>query len=236
MDTNAPKRFYKEAGIFEDAAGFGVALDGRAVKTPGGADFRVPSRTLAKAVAGEWGAQGERILPAAMPLTQFAFAAIDHTPGRREELVAHVAKYGETDLCCHRADAPAALAARQSAAWDPLLDWARAELKLDLPVVVGVIAAEIDPSVREQLNHITKAQDDFRLTVFAHATGLAGSAIIGLAITYGLIDGAHAYDCAVVDENWSVERWGEDPEARARLDKMRAEFDMLARFVAALKT
>jgi chaperone required for assembly of F1-ATPase len=234
VDHAAPKRFYKEAGIFEDAAGFGVALDGRAVKTPGGADFRVPSRTLAKSIAGEWGAQGARILPSAMPLTQFAFAAIDHTPSRREELVTHVAKYGETDLCCHRADAPAALAARQSAAWDPLLDWGRAELKLNLSIVVGVIAASIEPGAQERLRRITNGQDDFRLTVLAHATGLSGSAIIGLAITYGVIDGARGYEAAVVDEHWSIENWGEDSEARARLERMRAEFDVLARFVAAL--
>jgi chaperone required for assembly of F1-ATPase len=236
VDTTAPKRFYKEAGIFEDAAGFGVALDGKAVKTPGGADLRVPARALARAIASEWRAQGERILPASMPLTQFGFAAIDHTPARREELVAHVAKYGETDLCCHRADQPAALAARQSAAWDPLLDWARAALKLDLPVVVGVIAAEPDPAASETLRHVAAGQDDFRLTVAAHATGLSGSAVIGLALAHGCIDGAQAYDVSVVDEHWSMEHWGEDSEARARLEKMRAEFAVLARFVAALAT
>lgn len=236
MSTSAPKRFYKEVGTVEDAAGFGVSLDGRALKTPGGAYFRVPTRSLAKGVADEWDAQGERILPASMPLTQFAFAAVDHTPGRREDLVAHVAKYGETDLCCHRADQPAALAARQSAAWDPLLDWARAELKLDLPVVVGVMAARIEPSVMDQLRHIAKGQDDFRLTLLAHATGLAGSAIIGLALTYCLIDAVRAYDAATIDEHWSIERWGEDGEARARLDGMRAEFEALARFASALAT
>lgn len=234
METAAPKRFYKEAAIFEDAAGFGVALDGRAVKTPGGADFRVPTRTLAKLIAGEWGAQGERIQPAAMPLTQFGFAAIDHTPGRRDELVAHVAKYGETDLCCHRADSPAALAARQSAAWDPLLVWASEAVGLNLPVVVGVIAAEIDPAALETLKRVARSQDDFRLTILAHATGLAGSAIIGLAVAYARIDGAQAYDAAVVDEHWSIERWGEDAEALARLERMRVEFSTLARFAAAL--
>jgi chaperone required for assembly of F1-ATPase len=236
VTTASPKRFYKEAGIFEDGAGYGVALDGRGVKTPGGSNFRVPSRALAKAISGEWAAQGEHILPSAMPLTQFAFASIDHTPGRRDELAAHVKKYGETDLCCHRAASPAALAARQGAMWDPLLDWARDELKLDLPVVVGVIAAQIEPSALEQLRHVTNSQDDFRLTVLAHATGLAGSAIIGLAIAYGAIDGSRAYEAATVDEHWSIEHWGEDAEARARLDRMRAEFDVLSRFIAALST
>ncbi|MDX2274905.1 MAG: ATP12 family protein [Hyphomonadaceae bacterium] len=234
MQSSAPKRFYKQAGILEVADGYGVALDGRAVKTPAGAEFRMPSRALAKAVSAEWAAQGERILPSAMPLTQFAFAAIDHTPGRRDELVRHVAKYGETDLCCHRASEPAALAARQAAAWDPLLGWVRSEFDLDLPVIVGVIAAKIDVATLDRLVHLARAQDDFRLTLLAHATGLAGSAIIGLALAHARIDGAQAYDAATVDEHWSIERWGEDDEARARLERMRAEFDTVAKFAAAL--
>ncbi len=234
MSADPPKRFYKEAGIFDDAAGFGIALDGKPVKTPGGGDFRMPTRTLAKACAGEWAAQGARIQPQSMPLTQFAFAAIDHTPGRRGALVAHVAKYGETDLCCHRAETPAALAARQAAAWDPLLAWASADLGLNLPVVTGLLAAKVDPQAINVLSDSANALDDFRLTALAHATDLAGSALIGLAVARGKFDAAQAWCASTVDDAWSLDQWGEDGQARARLDAMRAEFETIVRFVAAL--
>lgn len=234
MSADPPKRFYKEAGIFDDAAGFGIALDGKAVKTPGGGDFRAPTRALAKACASEWAAQGDRIQPRTMPLTQFSFAAIDHTPGRREALLAHVAKYGETDLCCHRAETPAALAARQAAAWDPLLAWARADLGLNLPVVIGLLAAKVDAEAIAVLRATANAFDDFRLTALAHTTDLAGSALIGLAVAHGRFDSAQAWDASTVDDAWSLDQWGEDAQARARLEAMRAEFDTIAQFVAAL--
>src|SRR5262249_39645405 len=83
------KRFYKSASVTEDASGFGVALDARNLRTAAGAAFRVPTRTLAEGCAAEWAAQGELIAPKTMPLTQFAFAAIDHTPQRRGELAEH---------------------------------------------------------------------------------------------------------------------------------------------------
>lgn len=234
MSPDPPKRFYKEAGIFDDAAGFGIALDGKPVKTPGGGEFRMPTRMLAKACASEWAAQGERIQPLTMPLSQFAFAAIDHTPGRREHLIAHVAKYGETDLCCHRAATPAALAARQAAAWDPLVAWASADLGLNLPVVTGLLAAKVDPEAISALRDAANGFDDFRLTALAHAADLAGSALIGLAVAHGKFTAAQAYNAVSVDDAWNLEHWGEDAPARARLEAMRAEFETLVQFVAAL--
>jgi len=227
------RRFYEEAGVAED--GFGVRLDQRALKTSGGAAFRAPTRALAEACAAEWSAQGERILPASMPLTQLAFSALDHTPHRRDELAAHVAKFGETDLVCHRAEAPAALAERQAAAWDVLLTWAREALGLTLPVVAGVIAAEVPPATLARIRAHALTLDGFRLTALAQAAGLAGSALIALALIHGRIDGATAYEVATIDERWSLERWGEDAEARARLDRMCVEFENLGRFIAALE-
>ncbi len=226
------RRFYKKASVSED--GFGVRLDQRALKTPGGAAFRAPTRALAEACAAEWTAQGERILPASMPLTQLAFSAIDHTPQRRDELADYVAKFGETDLVCHRADAPAALAERQAAAWEELLAWARDELRLTLPVIAGIIAAPVPSEMLAKIRAHALALDDFHLAALAQAAGLAGSAVIAFALVHGHIDDAAAYAAATVDESWSLERWGEDAEARARLDRIRAEFENLGRFVATL--
>src|SRR5262249_17128260 len=161
-----------------------------------------------------------------MPLTRLAYAAIDHAPGNRDNLADHVAKYGETDLVCHRADNPAALAKRQAAAWDPALAYA-ATLGVQPPVVVGVIKADVSDEALAARRAHALSLDDFRLTAFAQATGAAGSALIALALIHGQYDAAAAYDAATVDEQWSLETWGEDAEARARLDKLRAEFDAL---------
>lgn len=230
---STPRRFYAAAAVTPE---HGVSLDQRTLRTPGGTVFAAPNAALAQAVAAEWGAQGEHIAPASMPLTQLAFAAIDWTPKSRDKLIDYVAAYAETDLCCHRADSPAALVSRQSAHWDPLLAWAEAAHGIKLAAVTGIIAANIDPKMRERLVAHAKTLDDFSLTALAQAAGLSGSALIALAMLARRLDAAGAFEAAALDNLWSLERWGEDAEARAKLDRQRAEFENIATFIEALGT
>lgn len=229
---SAVRRFYKAATVSAD--GTGVMLDARALKTPKGAPFTAPTRALAALCAAEWQAQGEQIEPSAMPISQLAFAAIDQTPARREDLIAYVASFAETDLCCHRADAPAELAARQAAAWDPLVAWGAEALGARLAVVSGVIAAPVDPVAISALRARAEALDDFRLTALSQGAGLAGSALIAFALLAQRIGAAEAFAAAALDELWSLERWGDDAEARGRLERLRGEFESVTRFVESL--
>jgi chaperone required for assembly of F1-ATPase len=230
--SETPRRFYKAASAAADGAG--VMLDERRLRTPKGAPFAAPTPALVEAIAAEWNAQGEFIVPSTMPLTQLAFAAIDHTPARRAELVAYVAKFAETDLVCHRAESPAPLVARQSTMWTPVVVWAAHDLGVVLPVVTGVSPAEVPAESLETLAAHAAALDDFHLTALAQATGLAGSALIAFMLLRGRIDAETAFAVAALDDLWSQENWGRDEEAQARLDRQRAEFENIARFVAAL--
>lgn len=232
MRDDRAKRFYGKAAVSGD--GRGVLLDARALKTPARRVFRAPTRALASAIAAEWQAQGARIIPAALPLTQLAFAAIDADGNARAERIAYVAKFGETDLCCHRAERPAELAARQAAAWDPLVQWGALALGVRLPVVNGIIATALPAATSETLCAIAGALDDFRLTALAQAAALTGSALIALALAREEIEPGAAFEAAALDDLWSLEHWGEDSEARARLERLRFEIGALARFVAAL--
>jgi chaperone required for assembly of F1-ATPase len=237
MDTSTlPRRFYKKARVQDAEGGFSVALDQRTLRTPKGAPFLAPTQALAQAVAAEWAAQGERLYPATMPLTQLAFAAVDWTAPSRAERALYVAGFGAADLCCHRAEAPTELAARQAAAWDPLVAWADEALGVALPVVAGIVAADVGAESLESLRAHAEALDDFRLTALSQAAGLAGSAIIAFALVRGRIGAAEAYAAAALDDLWSLERWGEDAQARARLDRVRAEFEALAAFIQALSS
>lgn len=227
------RRFYKTATVADDGAG--VRLDERRLKTSGGNPLVLPSRVLSEAVAAEWEAQREFITPATMPITQLAFAAIDWTPQRREQLADYVAKFGETDLLCHRADAPPPLVARQSLIWDPLVAWGMSDLGVVLPVVTGVTAALVHAETLETLRARAAACDDFQLTGLGQAAGLSGSALIAFALLHGRLDAAAAFQAAALDELWSLENWGEDAEGRARVERQRAEFETLARFFAALE-
>lgn len=228
------RRFYTTAKAAERDGAFVVALDQRTLKTPKGALLQTPTRALAEAVALEWDAQVERIAPSSMPLTQLSFAALDWTAPARLERALYVASFGETDLCCHRASAPAELVARQSQEWDRLVAWGREALGVDLPVVEGVVAAAIAPDELRKLKAHAEALDDFALTGLSQAAGLSGSALIAFALVRGRLSGMEAYAAATLDEEFSLQRWGEDAQARARLQGLAAEFDALDRFVTAL--
>src|ERR1044071_10498176 len=133
------KRVYKQATTHSASGGWGVALDGRAMRTPGRNELVVPSEKLAAAIAAEWDAQKEEIRPQTMPLTRLAATAIDRTAVQREQVVAETANYAGTDLVCYRADHPPELAARQQSIWQPLLDWATLRYDAVLSVTCGVI-------------------------------------------------------------------------------------------------
>lgn len=231
---SAMRRFYKTAEARAVEGGFGVRLDERTLRTPRGVVFVAPTKALAEAVAAEWNAQGEQILPASMPISQFAFASLDVTPGRREELSEGLSKYIEADLVCHRAESPEALTARQAEIWGPIVAWGEERFSIRLPVVNGVIAANAPPELRFTLRREINDLDDFRCTALAQAATLAGSVLIGFALLEGRLQAAQAFAAAALDELWSLDRWGEDPEARARLDRLQGDLQAIGRFIATL--
>jgi len=234
MSSEAARRFYKDASVRDEGGGFSILLDTRELKTPGQRPFRLHKRALAEAVAAEWQAQDKLIMPAAMPMTRFAAVAIDHTHDARDERIDIIAKYAETDLVCHRADTPAGLVARQKLVWDPLLAWAEKDLNLFLPVITGVIAADISPAQIAAVRWGADGLDDFALTALTHTAGLSGSCVIAFALQRRRLDAEGAFQAACLDDLWSQDKWGADAEAAARLDRIHAEFEEVARFFALL--
>ncbi len=234
-DRSPSRRFYGEARAGAEAGGFAVLLDTRPVRTPGKALLRVPTMALAEALAAEWGAQGETILPQTMPLTRLANVVLDHTPKAREALIAHVVKFAETDLLSHRAESPQTLVRRQAALWDPLLDWAGQALAVKLMAAAGVVALNQPQAALDAVRALLSGLDDFALTGAAHAAGLSGSAVIALALQCGRLTGQDAFEAACLDELFQLETWGEDREARARLDRACEEYKALAAWFGALE-
>ena len=112
--TRAPqrKRFYKEAAVTETEDGFGVALDGKSVRTPSGRALTAPTREIADGIVAEWNAQVEHINPLTMPLTRFANSVGEGVIDRVDAVADDVAKYLGSDLLFYRAAHPEALVAR----------------------------------------------------------------------------------------------------------------------------
>ena len=218
------KRFYKAAAVAAAGDDYEILLDGRGVKTPARKPLAVPSRSLAEAVTAEWDAQGEEIDPCSMPFTGLANAAIDRVSPDREAFASSLARFGESDLLCYRADGPAALVARQSETWDPILAWARRRYDVDFQVVQGIMHRPQPQMTLRQLGHAVSSYDAFQLAGLSPLVTIGGSLVIALALAEDAIDLAAAWSAASLDEAWQLEQWGEDSEAAAVLDARRLEF------------
>lgn len=222
------KRFWKNAAAVEADAGFGITLDGKPLKTPARATLVVPTRALADAIAAEWNAAAGTIDPRAMPFTGLANAAIDRAGG---DLAAGLAKFGESDLTCYRADEPAPLVERQSEAWDALLGWARRRYDVDFATCCGIIHVPQPPETIRRLAQAVHALDPFRVAALSPLVTISGSLVAGLAVVEQAMPAEAVWDAVSIDERWQLEQWGSDAEAEAMLDARQSEFLAAARFL-----
>lgn len=228
------KRFYQRVSVSpgQPAAGFTVMLDARPVRTPARQPLDLPSAALAHAIAAEWDAQDDEIVPAQMPVMQVAATAIDRVLPDIAGYAGRIAVYGETDLVCYRADNPQALVARQWATWQPLVDWAAETLDAPLTVTGGVAPVSQPAASLAALHAAVSAHDPFELAALGLAATASGSLLIALALSHDRLDADAAYAASVVDESWQIEQWGDDDEAAARRRNVRADIDAAARFLA----
>jgi chaperone required for assembly of F1-ATPase len=208
------KRFYDAASVGEGET-FPVLLDGRSVRTPSGHALAAPTRALGEAIAAEWQAQGERIDPAAMPLTRLANTIIDGVAAAPQPVADEIAKYLGSDLLCYRAGTPDGLVARQARHWDPVLDWARATHGARFVLSEGVMFVA-QPEHAIAASRIQIPADPWRLGAVSVITTLTGSALLALAVCHGRLDADEAWAAANVDEDWNMEQWGRDELALAR--------------------
>ncbi|HTV89322.1 MAG TPA: ATP12 family protein [Stellaceae bacterium] len=228
------KRGYQRVTSGPVTGGWGIALDDRPLRTPGKASLVVPSAPLAAAIAAEWEAQKDEVRPQSMPLFRLAATAVDRTATLRDRVVTEIAAYAATDLVCHRADRPPALAARQRTVWQPLIDWATARYDAALRVTAGVIPTSQPATVLKAFAAAVAAQDDFRLTALHTLTGACGSLVIALAVLEGRLSADEAFAAAQLDETFQIEAWGEDGEAAARRLAVAADIAAAARFLELL--
>lgn len=224
-------KFYKRVDVAPRDGGFAVHLDGKPLKTPARAALILPSAALANKIADEWEGQGENIAPETMPLTKLANTAIDGVITHRADIAAAILNFGRNDLLCYRAEAPAELAARQAAAWNPQLLWLAARHGAKLEVTTGINAIPQSEEAVEALSRALNAHGDFALTALHMLTSITGSLVLGLALAEGRIDAETAFALSRIDEDFQAEKWGADAEAAKRADALRRELDKALQFL-----
>ncbi len=233
------KRFWTTADIAPDGAGWQVLLDGKPVRLPGGPPLRLTHRPLAHAIAVEWalagGEKGGEMSTADVPLTRLAGTAQERIAADPEPVLLELARYGETDLLCYRAETPAALAARQQAEWQPWLDWAGQRHGAELRVTAGIAHVAQPPAALAALARALAAHDVPSIAALGIAVPALGSLVLGLALAEGALDAAPATRLSLLDELFQAEQWGSDEAAAARRDHVAADIALADRFLALLR-
>jgi chaperone required for assembly of F1-ATPase len=229
-----PKRFYKDVSVGEADGGFNILLDGRPVRTPLKLPLAVPTRALAEAIAAEWAAQDTHIDPARMPLSRLAVTAIDGVAEHKADVAEDIVKFAASDLVCYRAEAPAALVALQTEAWDPVLRWAQHELGARFALAEGVMPVTQSAEALDRIAAAVAPFDAMALTALHVMTTLTGSALLALAHAIGHLSAEEAWAKAHVDEDWQITQWGIDVEAADRRARRKADMLAASRFLKLL--
>ena len=228
------KRFWKSVEVTQGEQGWGVALDGKPVRTPARAALVAPTRALAEAIADEWRAAEVDVDPRAMPLTGLANAAIDRVAPGKAAFVAGIARYAEADLACYRSEWPPQLVDLQAQGWDALLAWGRRRFDVDFSTTTGLMHVPQPPGTVEQLAHAVAALDPFQLAGLSPLVTVGGSLLAALALFEGAITPEEAWQAVSVDDRWQIEQWGSDADAELALETRRHDFFAAARFLALL--
>src|SRR4051812_1164303 len=234
------RRFYREVSVAEGDGSFALRLDGRPVRTPARRMLAAPTSALADMLAAEWRAQTEFITPSAMPLTRLANSIIDGVAEKLELVADEVAGYIATDLVLYRATSPQGLVARQAAAWDPIVDWARDALDADFVVGEGLsYVKQSESALMAARTAIPRTAADARalwqLGALHSITTLTGSALTALALLRGHLTVQQGWTAAHVDEDWNMDQWGLDETALERRAYHFAEMQVAATVLAALR-
>jgi chaperone required for assembly of F1-ATPase len=234
-DAAPVKRFWKDVSVEPAEGSFRVALDGRPIRTQGGAPQIVPTRALAEALAEEWRTQGDKVDPRSFPLRDLADYAIDHVEPDRVAAVAGLLPYSETDTLCYRADPEEPLYRRQLELWEPLLATFEARHGVRMERVSGIVHKPHPPETLQRLRALLEEMDAFTLATLQTLAPLAASLSVALEAIEPGADAAKLFALANCEQDWQAELWGWDSEAQqARATKL-AAFEAAVRFAGLVR-
>ncbi len=229
MKRPLPKRFYSTVTVVEDDGGYSIRLDGRPVRTPAKSPLSAPTQVLADLMRAEWEAQGEHIDPGTMPITKLVNTAIDGVASDPQAVFDDVVRFSSSDLLCYRADAPEELVARQSQRWNPIIDWAASDMGARFILIEGIMPQDQPREATVAFAETLRKYDTpIELACLHTMTTLTGSAILALAFAEGRVSAEEAWALAHLDEDWTDEHWGMDPEAQIRRERRQEEFQAAA--------
>lgn len=228
MKPVLPKRFYKNVTSEMRDEGFVTLLDGKPIRTPARKIMSVAAEAVADGLVEEWNAQQVHIDPATMPLTRIVNSALDGVAQTMDAVADEIGGYAGTDLLCYRASGPHGLCERQRQHWDPVLSWVEENLGVRLQLAEGVMFVEQPNEALETIRATLDQYDPIALSALHTVTSITGSVLLALTLSHHGKTPAEIWQAAHVDDDWNIERWGEDDEAKRVRAYKRNDFDAAA--------
>ncbi|GAB00061.1 uncharacterized protein L969DRAFT_105952 [Mixia osmundae IAM 14324] len=234
------KRFWKDVRLDPRPDGhIAVLLDKRTLKTTSNVPLLLPRRNLAAAllIANEWDNQDKVLKPHSLPITSLASRAIDgmSTPEQRKEIGQGLLKYLDTDTICFHEEEPPALVDLQKRHWLPLITWVNATFGTDIAPFTTLMGTKQSARTVIVLAKRIESYDSFTLAAFERAVLASKSYCIALGLIEGVLSVNEASDCAHVEVNSQVERWGQVEDTHdVDHEDIRTRLGSAAMFLAAV--
>ncbi|XP_074281704.1 uncharacterized protein LOC141606459 [Silene latifolia] len=209
------KRFYNKVSTreAEDGNGWSVMLDYRTLKTPSKRPLKLPSLSLAFAIAAEWDyQQTDGIRPFTMPMMKLSCTALERVPVTRPKIIDNLMSKFNQDLVFCRApkdnDLTRGVYERQVEKIDPLLKWMESEFGHKPVVYSSFFGGKQDEGLVKAVESLLKKADDCELAAIDALTSSSHSLTISIAIIRGRLKIEEAIELIRLEEDLQVDKWG----------------------------
>lgn len=236
MNTNAPQRTIEvNYAIVKEGDLYCLHRNERQLMTPAGNPYSMPQEALAIAIRDEWDAQGDKIIPATMPLTQLMATALDLITKDKEKTQKGLAAYIPTELLCYRSEKPEKLVEKQKTIWKLYLDWCEETYGVQYKFGASVVPIAQEDKTTEKMTTAINAYDVMHLSALSSAVDCTGSLVLGLALIEGFKPAADIFEACELDINDQAERWGKDSVTTERQKNMIFDLEACERWVGLLR-
>ena len=208
-------KYYENVDIREVSSTqnqYEILLDGKPLKSPKRAQFILPNKLLASAIATEWATQeDDSIRPFTMPLMQLSSTALDHMSDYAtfDFHVKKLLEFFDADQAVVAHPSGSELREIQLKTLKKVHDWARREFGEQLNLSSDSIFAQPQPEeVKILMEKRLRSLSPWEMTCTFAAAAAAKSLLIGLALNRNIIDPEEALKCARVEEDYQIERHG----------------------------
>ncbi|KAF2355589.1 ATP12 ATP synthase F1-assembly protein [Trinorchestia longiramus] len=224
------KRFYKSVSVAGTSGCYEVNLDHRKLKTPMGNILQIPSYPLALAVAEEWRAVRDIVVPGFMHLTGLSYTVVDN-PDRlsKWDMVDNLLEFLPTDTVLFADENSEQFSAVQEENWWPILQWFKKRYDVSIEPSTDIVPAVVSDEALGKLRRYILSYNHWAVAGILYGTEALKSLILTLAATERQITARDAVKLSRLEsdfqaQHWGRVEWGHDMDQR----------DMEARFAAAL--